>query len=59
MGINIGRSAADDSENPADELAAYVVQNQHRIFTFCFLFLIVLFQLCIVFHRGHSVHLQQ
>ncbi len=29
MGINIGRSAAYDSENPADELAAYVVQNQH------------------------------
>lgn len=38
MGINIGRSPAYDSEDPADELAANVVQNQHRIFTFCFLF---------------------
>ncbi len=38
MGINIGRSAAYDSENPADELAAYVVQNHYRIFTLCFLF---------------------
>ncbi len=59
MGINIGRSSADDSEIPADEFTTHVVQHQHIIFTFCFLFLIVLFQLCIVFHRGHSVHLQQ
>ncbi len=56
MGINIGRSSAYDSENPADELATYVVRNQRRIFTFCLLFLIASFQLCIMFHRGHSAH---
>ncbi len=38
MGINIGRPAAYDNENPADELAAYVVQNQHRISPSAFFF---------------------